>query len=220
MPGRREKLKKTSLATTSDQEGSLGNKRKRSSIVEITTENNHNGSKLLKLNSRDPVRASSDPLIRNHKRSSRENKNQNRNSLFVQSDEDEEDSELIPARQLRNSNNINSVITILSSDEEDEGDDVIFTSEAKKSTEIIDSDKVKQNDHAKSFQLYECPICFDSPEKTIALPCGHCYCFECLFQAFGHSRTSKKSEAVCALCRASYTLPKAVPLKFKFKTKS
>lgn len=96
-----------------------------------------------------------------------------------------------------------------------DSDDDEISSEAAQNTEIIESSKKE----SKSILLYECPICFDSPEKTVALPCGHMFCFDCLFEAFGHSRTNSKAWAACALCRREYTLGQALPLKFKVRKK-
>lgn len=72
---------------------------------------------------------------------------------------------------------------------------------------------------SKSIREFECPICFDIPDKTIGLACGHVYCFGCLFEAFSHSSERKTNEATCALCRKKFTLLKAIPLVFKTRQK-
>lgn len=108
------------------------------------------------------------------------------------------------------------VIVIYSSDEEASENEAAFAERSE--TQIIDSD-FKLKPQIKAFQMYECPICFDSPEQTVALACGHCYCFECMFKAFSHS-TGKKTSAPCPLCRRQHGLKEAVALKFKIKDKS
>merc|ERR1719388_783717 len=43
-----------------------------------------------------------------------------------------------------------------------------------------------------------CPICLESPERPIALPCGHAHCADCLLQAVARHQCRS-----CPVCRGA-----------------
>ncbi|KAL5111184.1 Postreplication repair E3 ubiquitin-protein ligase rad18 [Taenia crassiceps] len=46
--------------------------------------------------------------------------------------------------------------------------------------------------------VLECPICLSEIEHPVMPPCQHAFCYSCI------SRYTKKTEAKCPICRASF----------------
>ncbi|CCH46975.1 DNA repair protein [Wickerhamomyces ciferrii] len=64
-----------------------------------------------------------------------------------------------------------------------------------------------------------CAVCFDSPENTYILPCGHIYCGDCVFKALSSTKQSNKAGGPCSLCRSFTPYKRATLGIFKKKKK-
>lgn len=64
-----------------------------------------------------------------------------------------------------------------------------------------------------------CAVCFDSPEHTYILPCGHIYCGDCVFKALSSTKQSNRTGGPCSLCRKFTSYKKVTFGIFKKKRK-
>ncbi|KAH3666683.1 hypothetical protein WICMUC_005500 [Wickerhamomyces mucosus] len=76
-----------------------------------------------------------------------------------------------------------------------------WVSKSKKSTTEQLQD-VTNTRNSTTLNNATCAICFDSPEQTIVLPCGHLYCNNCAFKALTSTKQSTSLHGPCSLCRA------------------
>jgi hypothetical protein len=103
-------------------------------------------------------------------------------------------------------------------DEDEDDDDDVLISEAKQKPV---SDQLAENMKSNNSNLNtaHCAVCFDSPEQTFVLPCGHIYCRDCVFKALSSMKTSSKYGGPCSLCRAVTSYKRVMVGIFKKKKK-
>jgi len=56
--------------------------------------------------------------------------------------------------------------------------------------------------------IFECNICFESPEGPVVTPCGHLYCWPCILKWMEMHR----SVDVCPVCKSGITRENLIPL--------
>lgn len=110
------------------------------------------------------------------------------------------------------------------SDDDDDGDDKNADDDkdadanTQKSVSVQLADNTRINN--SNLNTAHCAVCFDSPEETIVLPCGHIYCLDCVFKALSSMKTSTKHGGPCSLCRATTSYKRLIVGIFKKKKKS
>ena len=59
-------------------------------------------------------------------------------------------------------------------------------------------------------ELIECSICMDVLQTPVLIPCSHLYCRDCISSIID---TNHQTEALCPLCRSSFTRRDVTPLE-------
>ncbi|KAK9470717.1 uncharacterized protein V1510DRAFT_422273 [Dipodascopsis tothii] len=62
---------------------------------------------------------------------------------------------------------------------------------------------------------FTCVICFDSPEMVAATPCGHLYCYECVYRALSASSHANAKGGECSVCRTRVLYKNVVVLEMR-----
>lgn len=101
-------------------------------------------------------------------------------------------------------------------DEEDEEAVIEQGSQRPVSDQLMDNVKAQTS----NLNNARCAVCFDSPEQTLILPCGHMYCRDCVFKALSSMKSSSKTGGPCALCRAGTSYKRVMVGIFKRKKKA
>lgn len=154
----------------------------------------------------------------NNETANREEIDDDFKEYYVISDEEEEeedDDELV--------NELNEVI---------EGDH--DSSKIDRNCDKLQSDEKSNNSEEKTVEQVlaegnkstptnlsnaHCAVCFDSPERTFILVCGHVYCGDCVFKALTSTKSSTKTRGPCSLCRKQTSYKNIIPAIFKRKVK-
>jgi hypothetical protein len=55
---------------------------------------------------------------------------------------------------------------------------------------------------------FECNICLDSAKEPVVTPCGHLYCWKCIYQWLGQPNRT----LVCPVCKSGITKEKLIPI--------
>lgn len=125
----------------------------------------------------------------------------------------------------------NKNILVISSDEEsneeEEEDDYKVEGSNDENLEITKTRRLsikEQLENNKPMNISklssaQCAICFDSPEVSVFLPCGHIFCNHCAFRSLSTTKQSNKSGGPCPLCRNSTPYKKVIRGIFKKKKK-
>lgn len=103
---------------------------------------------------------------------------------------------------------------------------VISEDEDNKEQEIENSQRTVQEQlkdtsrqNTSNLKNAHCAVCFESPEHTYILPCGHIYCGDCVFKALSSTKQSNRTGGPCSLCRTFTSYRKATVGIFKKKRK-
>lgn len=109
---------------------------------------------------------------------------------------------------------------VIDSDEDEDDDDaetVIEKASQKPVKELLAENMKSSN---SNLNTAHCAVCFDSPEETCVLPCGHIYCRGCVFKALSSMKSSTKTTGPCSLCRAPTSYKRVTVGIFKKKKKT
>lgn len=63
-------------------------------------------------------------------------------------------------------------------------------------------------DDASSDTTFECNVCFDVPRDPVVTPCGHLYCWPCLYRWMGVHADSPE----CPVCKAGVDKTTVIPI--------
>eukprot|EP00184_Porphyridium_aerugineum_P005702 CAMPEP_0184698656 /NCGR_PEP_ID=MMETSP0313-20130426/5196_1 /TAXON_ID=2792 /ORGANISM="Porphyridium aerugineum, Strain SAG 1380-2" /LENGTH=338 /DNA_ID=CAMNT_0027157623 /DNA_START=111 /DNA_END=1127 /DNA_ORIENTATION=+ len=66
-----------------------------------------------------------------------------------------------------------------------------------------------------NYSAFECNVCFDTPNDPVVTPCGHLYCWRCLYkwmQCTASSNPLNPSPALCPVCKACVEKSKVIPI--------
>lgn len=56
--------------------------------------------------------------------------------------------------------------------------------------------------------MFECNICLDSAKEPVVTPCGHLYCWKCIYQWLGQPNRT----LVCPVCKSGINKDKLIPI--------
>ena len=85
-----------------------------------------------------------------------------------------------------------------------------ITEEPEEVSERTESDGVKAtSSESSNGGLFECNICFDTPQDPVVTRCGHLYCWSCLWR-WMRQRAGGASQ--CPVCKASVTRDTVTPI--------
>ncbi|KAK9326057.1 hypothetical protein V1517DRAFT_335303 [Lipomyces orientalis] len=62
---------------------------------------------------------------------------------------------------------------------------------------------------------FACVICFDQPDILAATPCGHLYCYDCIFRALSAGAKATATTGECSVCRRKVPYKRVLPLEMK-----
>ncbi|GJQ15068.1 hypothetical protein GpartN1_g6859.t1 [Galdieria partita] len=71
-----------------------------------------------------------------------------------------------------------------------------------------DKDASSPSERATNSSLFDCHICFDSPNDPVVTPCGHLYCWSCIYKWM----VSHPDCPSCPLCKSSLEKDKIIPI--------
>ena len=56
--------------------------------------------------------------------------------------------------------------------------------------------------------MFECNICLDSAMEPVVTPCGHLYCWKCIYEWLQQPRET----LVCPVCKSGISKDKLIPI--------
>lgn len=62
---------------------------------------------------------------------------------------------------------------------------------------------------------FTCVICFDQPEIVGATPCGHLYCYNCMYRALASGSKATSASGECSVCRRRVSYKSLIMLEMK-----
>ncbi|KAK9465613.1 hypothetical protein V1512DRAFT_241344 [Lipomyces arxii] len=62
---------------------------------------------------------------------------------------------------------------------------------------------------------FTCVICFDQPDILAASPCGHLYCYNCIYRALSSGVKATAVTGECSVCRRKVQYKRILPLEMK-----
>ncbi|KAK9371098.1 hypothetical protein V1509DRAFT_615780 [Lipomyces kononenkoae] len=62
---------------------------------------------------------------------------------------------------------------------------------------------------------FTCVICFDQPDILAATPCGHLYCYDCIYRALSAGTKATATTGECSVCRRKVPYKRVLPLEMK-----
>lgn len=103
---------------------------------------------------------------------------------------------------------------VISEDEEKDDNEIVGTQKTVEE-QLLDTSRQNPSNPKNA----TCAVCFDTPESTYILPCGHLYCGDCAFRALSSTKQSTGYGGPCSLCRAYTPYNKVTVAIFKKKRK-
>jgi len=106
-------------------------------------------------------------------------------------------------------------------DNEEDEDETNNTDKEQSASQRTVQEQLEDTSRQNNSNLHSvhCAVCFDSPEQTYILPCGHVYCGDCAFKALSSTKQSNRTGGPCSLCRAYTPYKKVTVGIFKKKRK-
>ncbi|KAK9361813.1 hypothetical protein V1504DRAFT_389287 [Lipomyces starkeyi] len=73
----------------------------------------------------------------------------------------------------------------------------------------------KPTESSRILSEFTCVICFDQPDILAATPCGHLYCYDCIYRALSAGTKATATTGECSVCRRKVPYKRVLPLEMK-----